>query len=211
MRVLIAEDDVISSRILQIRLTKWGYEVTKTSNGTDALEKLSSKDAPRIAILDWMMPGIDGIEVCKRIRSLDGIEQPYIILITATATKENIVGALNSGADDYLSKPFNDEELRARLHAGLRITQLQTALSQRVTDLEFAMSKMRELQGLLPICSYCESVRDDSAYWHQVQEYISDRNHATLAHDMCPNCHEMHLQPGIESLRSLRSSLVPTS
>lgn len=211
MKVLITEDNLISSRILQIRLTKWGYEVTKTSNGIDALKQLTSKDAPRIVILDWMMPGIDGIEVCKRIRSMDGIEQPYIILMTATATKENIVEALNAGADDFLSKPFNDEELRARLHAGLRITQLQTALSQRVTDLEFAMSKMRELQGLLPICSYCESVRDDSAYWHQVQTYISDRTHATFAHDMCPNCHEMHLQPEIDSLRSPRSSLVPTS
>ena len=209
MRVLIADDDLISSRILQIRLTKWGYEVTKTSNGTDALEQLSSKDAPRIAILDWMMPGIDGIEVCKRIRSLDGIEQPYIILITATATKENIVGGLNAGADDYLSKPFNDEELRARLHAGLRITQLQTALSQRVTDLEFAMSKMRELQGMLPICSYCKSVRDDSAYWHQVQEYISDHTHPTLAHDMCPNCHEIHLQLEIEGLNIPRPSSIP--
>lgn len=211
MKVLIAEDNLISSRILQIRLTKWGYEVTKTSNGIDALEQLTSKDAPRMVILDWMMPGIDGIEVCKRIRSTDGIEQPYIILMTATATKENIVEALNAGADDFLAKPFNDEELRARLHAGLRITQLQTALTQRVTDLEFAMSKMRELQGLLPICSYCESVRDDSAYWHQVQTYISDRNHTALAHDMCPNCHEMHLQPEIDSFRSPRSSLVPTS
>src|SRR5262245_34274771 len=114
MKVLIAEDNRISSRVLQIRLTKWGYEVVKTSNGNEALEKLTGKDAPQIAILDWMMPGIDGIDVCRRIRSLDGIQQPYIILMTASATSENIVEGLNAGADDYLTKPFNDEELRAR-------------------------------------------------------------------------------------------------
>lgn len=211
MKVLVAEDDPISKRILQIRLTKWGYDVTTTSNGTDALEKLTGKDAPKIAILDWMMPGIDGIEVCKRIRSMDGIEQPYIILLTANASKENIVEGLNAGADDYLGKPFNDEELRARLHAGLRITQLQTALSQRLNDLEFAMSKVKQLQGLLPICSYCKTVRDDSAYWLQVQDYVSDDSHIPLAHDVCPNCHEMHLQPEVDILRSPRTTLVPTS
>jgi phosphoserine phosphatase RsbU/P len=211
MKVLIAEDNRISSRILQIRLTKWGYEVVKASNGNDALEKLSAKYAPKIAILDSMLPGIDGIEVCKRIRSLDGIEQPYIILVTDNASSENIVEGFNAGADDYLGKPFNDEEIRARLHAGLRITQLQTALSQRITDLEFAMSKVRDLQGLLPICSYCKTIRDDSAYWHQVQNYVSDDNHIPLAHDICPNCHELHFQPEIDGLKTMRSSLVPTS
>ena len=208
MKVLIAEDDPISSRTLQIRLTKWGYEVTTTSNGNDALEKLTSKDAPQIAILDWMMPGLDGIEVCKQIRSSDGV-QPYIILLTANPSKENIVDGLNAGADDYLAKPFNDEELRARLHAGLRITQLQTALTQRITDLEYAMSKVKQLQGLLPICSYCKTIRDDSAYWLQVQEYVSDHNHVPLAHDICPNCHEVHLQPEIDNVSS-RPSLIPT-
>jgi DNA-binding response OmpR family regulator len=210
MKVLIAEDNRISSRVLQIRLTKWGYEVVKTSNGIDALEKLTGKDAPQIAILDWMMPGIDGLEVCKRIRSLDGVQQPYIILMTASANSENIVGALNAGADDYLTKPFNDEELRARLHAGLRITQLQSALSSRITDLEFAMSKVKQLQALLPICSYCKNVRDDSGYWHQVEQYVSKDDHIPLAHDICPNCHEMHVQPELESLGTTRPSLLPT-
>jgi phosphoserine phosphatase RsbU/P len=210
MKVLIAEDNRISSRILQIRLTKWGYEVERASDGNDALEKLTGKDAPQIAILDWMLPGIDGLEVCKQIRSLDGVQQPYIILMTDKATSENIVEGLNSGADDYLAKPFNDEELRARLHAGLRITQLQSSLSQRIMDLEFAMSKVKELQGLLPICSYCKTIRDDSGYWHQVTQYVSKDDHIPLAHDICPNCHEVHLQPEIDSLRTIRPSLLPT-
>jgi sigma-B regulation protein RsbU (phosphoserine phosphatase) len=210
MKVLIAEDNRISSRILQIRLTKWGYEVERASDGNDALEKLTSKDAPQIVILDWILPGIDGLEVCKRIRSLDGVQQPYIILMTGNATSENIVEGLNSGADDYLAKPFNDEELRARLHAGLRITQLQSALNQRIMDLEFAMSKVKELQGLLPICSYCKTIRDDSGYWHQVTQYVSKDDHIPLAHDICPNCHEMHLQPEIDSLATTRPSLLPT-
>jgi phosphoserine phosphatase RsbU/P len=211
MKVLIAEDNRISSRILQIRLTKWGYEGVKASSGIDALEQLTGKDAPQMALLDWMLPGIDGLEVCKRVRSLDGVEQSYIIMMTDKATSQNIVEGLNAGADDYLTKPFNDEELRARLHAGLRITQLQSSLTQRIMDLEFAMSKVKELQGLLPICSYCKTVRDDSGYWHQVTQYVSNDDHIPLAHDICPNCNEIHLQAEIDNLRTTRLSLLPTS
>lgn len=204
MKVLIAEDDIISSRILEARLTKWGYEVSKTSNGREAYEQLSGKDAPRIAILDWMMPEIDGVEVCRRIRALSGIEQPHIILVTAKSTKENIVEGLNAGADDYLVKPFHNEELRARLHAGVRITQLHADLAQRVNQLEGSLSNVKPLHGLLPICSYCKSIRDDGEDWHRVEDYISNHTHVTLSHDVCPECYKMHVQPELDRLECER-------
>ena len=135
MKVLIAEDDPISSRLLDARLSKWGYEVVKTSNGREAYEQLSAKNAPRIAILDWMMPEMDGVEVCKLIRSQTGKETIYILLLTAKSTKEDIVEGLIAGADDYLLKPFHDEELRARLQTGVRITRLQSDLLQESFNL----------------------------------------------------------------------------
>jgi phosphoserine phosphatase RsbU/P len=201
MKVLIAEDDAISSRVLEARLIKWGYEVVKTTNGREAYEELSRKDAPRIAILDWMMPEMDGVEVCKKIRALPSKEVVYIILLTAKATKENIVEGLDAGADDYLLKPFHDEELRARLQTGIRITRLQSDLSARIAQLEDALSKVKQLQGLLPICSYCKKIRDDGDYWQGVESYIAEHTHAEFTHSVCPGCYTAHLQPELEKIK----------
>jgi CheY-like chemotaxis protein len=201
MKVLIAEDDAISSRVLEARLSKWGYEVVKTSNGHEAYEQLRQKNAPRLAILDWMMPEMDGVEVCKKIRSIPGKESLYIILLTAKSTKENIVEGLDAGADDYLLKPFNDEELRARLQTGVRITRLQSDLATRVIQLEEALSKVKQLQGMLPICTYCKKIRDDGDYWQAVETYIAHHTHAEFTHSVCPACYATHLKPELEKIR----------
>jgi PleD family two-component response regulator len=201
MKILIAEDDAISSRVLEARLVKWGYEVVKTSNGRQAFEQLSLKNAPRIAILDWMMPEMDGLEVCRLIRSQAGKESVYIVLLTAKSTKENIVEGLDAGADDYLLKPFNDEELRARLQAGIRIMRLQAEMTARVAQLEEALSKVKQLQGLLPICSYCKKIRDDGDYWQGVESYIAEHTHAEFSHSVCPECYKEHLRPELDRMR----------
>jgi PleD family two-component response regulator len=201
MKVLIAEDDAISCRLLEARLSKWGYEVVKTVNGLEAFQQLSPKNAPRIAILDWMMPEMDGVEVCRKIRSMPAKEGIYIILLTAKTTKENIVEGLIAGADDYLMKPFHDEELRARLQTGVRITKLQSDLAARVIQLEDALSKVKQLQGLLPICSYCKKIRDDGDYWRGVESYISQHTDAEFSHSVCPGCYASHLQPELEKLK----------
>ncbi|MFO7555511.1 MAG: response regulator [Desulfobacterales bacterium] len=131
MKILIAEDNDTSRRILEAVLIKWGYEVTSASDGNEAWEKLQEKDAPRLMVLDWMMPGINGVEICRRLRQIDVVEPIYIILLTARDDKNDIVEGLRAGADDYIAKPFDKDELRARIDVGRRIVELQTALLEK--------------------------------------------------------------------------------
>ena len=130
MKALIAEDDSISRRMLEAFLVKWGYEVMVATEGEEAWAILQGNDAPRLAILDWMMPGRDGIDICRSIRQRKGRPYTYILLLTARGQKEDIVQGLEAGADDYVTKPFDPFELRARLRAGRRIVELQEQLLQ---------------------------------------------------------------------------------
>jgi phosphoserine phosphatase RsbU/P len=133
-RILVAEDDAVSRELICARLEKWGYEVIITENGITAMMALRKKDAPSLAILDWMMPGMDGLEICRRVRDVDRVL--YIILLTARGSKANLLEGLRAGADDYLVKPFDKDELHARILVGLRVMALQTALAGRVKELE---------------------------------------------------------------------------
>jgi phosphoserine phosphatase RsbU/P len=204
VKILIAEDDVISRRLLEKTLVRWGYEVVVTCDGTAAWEVLQSADAPPLAILDWMMPGMDGIEVCRRVRRAATPTPPYLILLTAKGRQEDIVMGLRSGADDYLIKPPNREELRARVQVGLRIGDLQHSLADRVKALEEALARVKQLQGLLPICSYCKKIRDDRNYWQQVESYISEHSEAQFSHSICPDCYEGRVKPELDQLRRLQ-------
>jgi len=204
MRILIAEDDAISLRVLESALTKWGHQVVAVTTGSAAFEALQLPDAPQLAILDWMMPEMDGIEVCERIRPATADRFLYIILLTARGQKEDIVAGLESGADDYLVKPFDREELRARLNAGIRILDLQTQLTDRVHQLEEALHRVHELQGLLPICCYCKKVRDDQNYWHEVENYIGARSGTMFSHGICPDCRDHVVKSQIDELSSHR-------
>jgi phosphoserine phosphatase RsbU/P len=189
MKILIAEDDPVSRVFLQVTLVKWGYEVVVACDGNQAWEALQS-DPPSIAILDWMMPGIDGAEVCRRARAVQTSTPVYIILLTAKTEKKDVVEGLDAGADDYLTKPFDRQELRARVAVGLRIAELQKNLADRVVELEGALSKVKQLQGLLPICSYCKKIRDDQNYWQQVDSYIGKHSDIAFSHSICPTCYD---------------------
>lgn len=136
--VLIAEDDPIFRRILESWFKRWDYSVTAVENGLDAWELLQREDAPQLAILDWMMPGMDGIELCRRIRTREQGAYLYVLLLTAKDDKQDVIAGLEAGADDYLTKPFNVNELRARVRAGKRILDLQAALIRSHNDLQFA-------------------------------------------------------------------------
>lgn len=130
MRILIAEDDPVSRRLLEATLRRWGYDVVVTCDGEQALAVLTQPDAPNLAVIDWMMPGLDGPEVCQRVRAatVPGGSYTYIILLTARGQKEDIVQGMDSGADDYITKPFDSGELQARLRAARRILDLQAEL-----------------------------------------------------------------------------------
>lgn len=199
MKILIAEDERISCRLLESTLAACGYEVIVTSNGVDAWEKLSEPEAPRLAILDWMMPGIDGLEVCRRVRQNKTPTPIYLILLTAKGSKANIVEGLNNGANDYITKPFNRDELRARVRVGVSVVELQQSLAERVSELEAALAHVKLLQGILPICSYCKLVRDDQNYWQTVESYVSDHSEARFSHSICPGCYETVVRPQLET------------
>jgi phosphoserine phosphatase RsbU/P len=200
MNVLIAEDEPVFRRMLESTLTGWGYDVVVTADGLQAWEVLQQEDAPDLAILDWMMPGIDGLQVCRKVQD-SGREhevRPYIILVTAREAKEDIVAGLEAGANDYITKPFNREELRARLRVGVRVVELQRSLAERVNELQEALAHVKQLQGTLPICCYCKKIRNDDKYWQQVEEYISKHSEAVFSHGVCPECWETVVQPQME-------------
>ena len=131
MKILIAEDNLTTRRILETILIKWNYDVISVCDGNEAWEKIQEKDPPKLIILDWMMPGLNGVEICRRLRRKDPREPMYIILLTARDEKNDIVEGLGAGADDYISKPFDTEELRARIDVGRRVIELQTALLEK--------------------------------------------------------------------------------
>jgi DNA-binding response OmpR family regulator len=190
MDILIAEDDPVSQRTLAVTLEKWGHRVRATDDGAAAWEALCTDDAPNLAILDWMMPCMDGLALCRRIRETPRRRGTYVILLTARADKKDVVAGLDSGADDYLTKPFDREELRARVNVGMRVLALQQELADRVLELEQTLGRMRQLQGLLPICCYCKRIRDDGNYWQQLEQYICAHSDAQFSHGICPACFE---------------------
>jgi len=141
-------------------------------------------------VLDWVMPGLDGPEICRRVRAREAATPTYLILLTANDRVDQIVAGLEAGADDYLTKPCRLPELVARVRVGLRVVELQRALADRVAALEEALARVKQLQGLLPICAYCKRIRDDRDYWDQVESYLARHADVQFSHGICPECFE---------------------
>lgn len=204
MKILIAEDERVSRRLLELTLTGWGHHVTVTEQGEEAWAILEQEDPPSLAILDWMMPGMDGIEICRRVRQRTNSSHTYIILLTAKSSKANIVEGLIAGANDYVTKAFDRDELRARIHVGETVLDLQEKLAGRVIELEEALGQVRVLQGILPICSYCKHVRNDKDYWQSVECFISEHSEAKFSHGICPSCYEAVIKPQLQERQGKR-------
>ena len=188
MNILIADDDRISLRLLEKHLYIWNYNVVKASDGLQAWNILKSKNSPDIAILDWNMPGLEGIEVCKRVRDSESNSSKYIIILTSRNEKEDIAKGLDYGADDYIEKPFNKIELKARLNAGKRILNLQKSLHLKIDELTDALDHIKTLQGILPICMHCHSIRSDNEAWEKIESYLTKNTDAHFSHGLCPKC-----------------------
>lgn len=200
MRVLIADDEAASRHLVRNIVRAWGFEVLVAGDGSEALHILEGSIPPEIALLDWMMPKVDGLDICRRIRAAMPNAPSYIILVSARGGLANVVQGLEAGADDYLTKPFDPRELRARLHVGVRVVQLQKALLDRCHELDDALKRVKLLQGLLPICSYCKKIRNDRNYWEQLDAYVASHSEAQFSHGVCPDCYQIHLKPQLEGL-----------
>lgn len=205
MRILVAEDDPILLCTLQFTLPRWGFEVISVTDGNAAWQILQGQAAPRIAVLDWVMPGLSGPEVCRHIHEQDQPEPPYMLLLTSHDRAEHIVAGLRSGANDYVTKPFVEAELQARLEIARRVVDLQTRLADRVRELEAALAQVKQLQGLLPICCYCKKIRSDQNYWQQVEAYISRHADVRFSHVICPECYTKEVEPQLRNLTGLGS------
>lgn len=197
MRILIAEDDFTSRTVLAGVLKKSGHEVLETLNGAEALHLLEQPGAPALVILDWMMPEMDGLDVVRRVRAMPSERPPYIIMLTTRGDKSDIIAGLDAGANDYLTKPFDAGELRARVEVGRRMVEMQEALAIQVDKLNKALTEIKTLRGIIPICASCKKIRDDQGYWNQVEVYVRDRTEAEFSHSICPKCIKK-LYPDIE-------------
>ena len=197
MNLLIADDQEINRKVLRTVLAQEGYQITEVGNGTEALNYLDATKEPVVALIDWEMPGIPGPDVCTQARSRS--ERPlFLILLTVRDEPRDVVAGLGSGAHDYVTKPFDIRELTARVRIGRQIVELEAALHDRVKELEHALAQVKQLSGLLPICTYCKQIRDDKNYWHQVERYIASHSEAKFSHGCCPSCFEIHLRPQVE-------------
>jgi phosphoserine phosphatase RsbU/P len=192
MNILIADDDADSRILLKSTLEKMGYAVITACDGTEALDKMQRPGSPALVLLDWMMPGMEGIEVCRRYRENCRDELKYIILLTAKDSTDSIVDGLSAGANDYIAKPFNKRELFARLNVGRRFIELQQKLADHIAELKNSLEHVKKLQGILPICMYCHNIRNDQESWERIDSYIAEHSDAEFSHGICPECLAKH-------------------
>jgi phosphoserine phosphatase RsbU/P len=198
MRLLLADDDPIYCRLMQKSLGD-DFEVVVAADGQQAWQALLQPPAPKIAVLNWIMPLSDGVELCQRIRSTGETARVYVLLVTAKSRLQEIIAGFEAGADDYIVKPFHPSELRARVMVGSRIVALQDELADRIEKLQDALSQVHSLRGLLPICSYCKRIRDDHDYWEQVDGYLRKHSDLEFTHSICPDCYEKYWKPELSA------------
>jgi DNA-binding response OmpR family regulator len=185
MKILIAEDDGPSRKILQATLRQLGHDVICAADGQEAWQ-LFEQLPQRVIVSDWMMPGLDGMALCRRVRAHATPLYTYFIMLTAHSERERYEEAMAGGVDDFLAKPLSRAELAIRLRVAERILNYTAQIG--------------ELKRLLPICMYCKKIRDDQDYWHTVETYMHRHTGADFSHSICPGCYEHHVKPQLEEL-----------
>jgi sigma-B regulation protein RsbU (phosphoserine phosphatase) len=211
MKILIADDDLFYRRLLETTVRQWDYEPITVCDGAAAWEVLAGPHAPALAILDWELPHCEGPELCRKARALDQARPLYAMVLTSRSDPADVIAGLKAGADDFLTKPFDRDELYARLQVGTRVVQLQQSLADKVRQLEDVMLRVKHLQGLLPICCYCKSIRDDQNYWRQVEHYLTDHSNARFSHGICPKCFKDVVEPEIRAAHEKSAERNPST
>jgi len=196
MKVLIVEDDPVARLYIEANLAALELDTVVAADGEEALTVIETEPI-RLVVSDWMMPKIDGLELCRRIRGRAGEYVYFILLTQMTASPENEDAAIEAGVDDFLLKPVNPRELKIRLHVARRILEY-TAHIQR-------------LESFIPICSYCKKVRDDQNYWQRIESYINERTGSEFSHSVCPDCYKVEIVPQLEELKRQRLAAKPSA
>lgn len=185
--VLIVDDVPKNLQVLGNILRKKDYNIAAATSGKQALDMVE-KVLPDLILLDIMMPDIDGFEVCEKLKSSTRAKDIPVIFLTAKTTTEDIVKGFEVGAVDYLTKPFNSLELLARAQTHIELKQSRDKERELIVKLKDALAKVKQLSGLIPICSRCKKIRDDEGYWQRVEEYLENHSEAQLTHSLCPEC-----------------------
>jgi len=183
--VLVVDDDPVTCATLRALLGGAGYAVTIAPDGLEAWEILQRERIP-VVISDWYMPGLDGTELCRRIRARRQDPYVYFILVTSNGGKERFLAGMDAGADDFITKPVDPDELRARIRVAERILGLR--------------HEVQLLEGLLPICSYCKRIRDDGDRWESLESFIEKRSQAQFSHGICADCFTNVVKPQLDEL-----------
>jgi sigma-B regulation protein RsbU (phosphoserine phosphatase) len=198
VKILAVEDDAVARAVLRKALHRLEHDVIEAGDG-EAAWTLMQQEPVRVVVSDWMMPIADGLELCRRIRAQPSKEYVYFILLTSNdATEENRRAAADAGVDDFLTKPLDLTELWTRLRVAERLLRFTT--------------QVRQLEELLPICSYCKKIRDDQNYWQQMEGYINQRTGSEFSHSICPDCYTSVIVPQLEELKAAnpqRATRVP--
>jgi len=197
VRILVAEDDPEQRAYLETLLRGWGDEVVAAGEGLAALRLLLEDRSIKVALIDSQMPGLDGPSVCREYRRRASGPPAHLILFTVRLSAMSAVRGLDSGADDYVRKPVDPEELHARVRAGARTVDLGERLVAKMRELEGALAEVKRLQGLLPICGYCKKIRNDKNYWEQVEVYLGKATGARFSHGICPDCYAKVVEPQV--------------
>jgi len=195
MKILIVDDIPENISALAIALESEGFDIETAAGGEQALQ-LVHNDSHDLILLDINMNGIDGFETCLELKKSDATKDIPVIFLTVSKETEAVVRGFTCGGVDYISKPFRQEEVCARVRTHLYLRALMQEKQKLIGELQEALAKVKTLSGLLPICSSCKKIRDDKGYWNQIETYIRERSEADFTHGICPKCAKM-LYPGL--------------
>jgi CheY-like chemotaxis protein len=197
MRVLAVEDDKLSMAVIRRSLERLGHSVLEAEDGEEAWG-IWQKERPRVIVSDWQMPRLDGLGLCKRVRTHEGRDYVYFILLTGTGgSVKNRSAAADAGVDDFLTKPVDRSALWMRLRVAERILKYTT--------------QVHRLEEMMPMCSYCKKIRDDGNYWQQIESYLNERTGTEISHSVCPDCYQKVVIPELEKLKAEAMKSAPAA
>jgi len=198
LRILAVDDDAATRATLTSVIQGAGWTPVVVEDPEEAFDILIGPDAPPIALIDWHMPKLSGLDLCRQVRRADPDARPYLIFVTANTASTDVVTGLDAGADGYMTKPISPIELQARVRAGLRMIAVQSELRLRLREAESIAAQAKPLREMMPICCYCHRVRHGNEKWSSLEEYLRLQVNVKFTHGFCPTCYTYHVKPDLE-------------